>query len=306
MNSQFFPYQLDSFFCFRTPLLPWEEFLQWSEGLTAVEGSADAVSLKPVLAQDLALLRARLKILIARPETLEALRVASPDLVDSLARWEDKPESEKGQRTELALVRYFARMCHRSTPFGLFAGHSTGQMGASTALLLGPPCSYQRRTRLDMGLICSLVDQLQTAPDLRLQLTYRANNSLYRCGGRLRYAKASNREGERSYRLAAILEEETLTTTLQRALLEGTPDLPRSWVIGRQAIQHRTVQITPILTRMKALAVEGDLMMDGVLASLVHMGLNLLLRSTQLQEEMVIHAFLGQLYASRIARTALV
>src|SRR3954470_1328930 len=72
------------FFAFRTPLLPFEELEAWSEGLSAISAlsalSADPAALAAAIGADQALLRARLKAALGRPEIAEALFLASPSL----------------------------------------------------------------------------------------------------------------------------------------------------------------------------------------------------------------------------------
>jgi thiopeptide-type bacteriocin biosynthesis protein len=204
---------VDSFFCLRTPLLPWTEFRAWNEGLEACGPEAGDAA----LARDREHLRGKLRTLLGRPEILEALQVASPDLVNGLPRWLQDPEGEKGQRVETALVRYFSRMCRRCTPFGLFAGLSTGHLGEASRLDLGPSADYQRRSRLDLGFLAAALERAHQDPDLRERLRYRPNNSLYRCGGRWRYGMARTCEGERSYQLAAVMDHPGLAVALRRA-----------------------------------------------------------------------------------------
>lgn len=102
------------FFAFRTPLLPFAELLAFGEGGRAT---------------DRATLRARLRDAVSRPEVREALFIASPSLDESFDIWLRDPDSERGQKVERTLVRYFARMAARPTPFGLFAGCSVGVVG---------------------------------------------------------------------------------------------------------------------------------------------------------------------------------
>ncbi|HEY6051247.1 MAG TPA: lantibiotic dehydratase, partial [Thermoanaerobaculia bacterium] len=128
-----------TFFAFRTPLLPFDAFLSWSEGLSAapVLDDPDPSRLESALASDRALLRSRLAKLVAEPLIRDALFVASPDLDDALPAWLEDPDSERGARVERTLVRYFSRMTGRPTPFGLFAGISVGSIGGRTSLTLG-------------------------------------------------------------------------------------------------------------------------------------------------------------------------
>ncbi|HEX7830107.1 MAG TPA: lantibiotic dehydratase family protein, partial [Thermoanaerobaculia bacterium] len=184
----------------RTPLLPFEDIEAWMDG-----------------APDRATLRARLAAIVARPEVREALFVASPDLVDSLEYWERDPDSKKGQRAELGLVRYLMRMATRPTPFGLFSGCTAGAIGAQTRLALSARDAYRRHSRLDMDYLFALCETLTRDRDLRAEIRFRTNASLYETGGRLRYAEARVAGRLRTYHLVAVDTFDALTTTLDRA-----------------------------------------------------------------------------------------
>jgi thiopeptide-type bacteriocin biosynthesis protein len=199
------------FFAFRTPLLPFDELTTFSDGLQGPHGDEAA------LAADVAMLRERLRALVARPEVREALFLASPSLDESLPAWLEQPESERGQRVEKTLVRYFARMASRPTPFGLFAGCSVGAIGEATRLEVGARAGYQRHTRLDGDYLAALTETLARDPVVRRASTWRPNSSLYRAAGRLRYAEARLAGKERSYHLVAVDPTDYLDATLERA-----------------------------------------------------------------------------------------
>ncbi|HZT42757.1 MAG TPA: lantibiotic dehydratase [Chthonomonadaceae bacterium] len=205
------------FFVLRTPLLPFEEFEVWSEGLEAPQACDDPARLESVLAADRERLRERLCAALARPEVREAIFVASPDLDAAISLWMREPESEKGQRAERALTRYFARMAGRATPFGLFAGASVGTIGKETRLRLPGRARYQRHTRLDMDYLCALTDALGQDPDVRRVMRYFPNTSLYTAAGRLRYVETRLEDKARTYHLVAVEATDYLEATLARA-----------------------------------------------------------------------------------------
>lgn len=245
-----FDFVPSGFFAFRTPLLPFEEVEAWSAGLAAP--AAGAEELAAALAADRAMLRARLGALVERPEVAEALFVASPSLAEALDTWRRDPDGKKGLRAERALVRYFLRMASRATPFGLFSGCSTAVLEAGhapapdaggggpaegdesnegdegdaavgsgtaprTRLVLGPRAGYRRHTRLDMDYLFALCEELERAPEMRRELRYRPNSSLYRAGGRLRYAEARLDDKVRSHHLVAVEASDYLEATLEQA-----------------------------------------------------------------------------------------
>jgi thiopeptide-type bacteriocin biosynthesis protein len=210
------------FFVLRTPLLPVDELAAWSEGLCAP--AAGEAELAAALEADRRALRSRLAAVVARPEVREALFVASPSLDESIPRWLAEPESERGQKVERALVRYFVRMAGRPTPYGLFAGHALGAIGDATRLVLGPRAAYRRHTRLDMDYVLALADELARDPALARRLSYRPSSSLYPAlDGRLHYAEArvDPRRG-RAYRLVAAEPSPYLLATLTRARAGAT------------------------------------------------------------------------------------
>lgn len=201
------------FFVMRAPLLSFDEWLAWGRDLTAAAAMGD----EQAQAADAALLRARLRAALARPVVRDALFVASPDLEASLGHWLDAPTSERGQKVERALVRYFARMAGRATPFGLFAGCSVGGVGGGTSLAVAPMDASGRHTRLDIDYLFALIGGLTRDPELRSALRYVPNSSLYAAGGRLRYSEARLRGRQRSYHLVAVDPRPALLATIERA-----------------------------------------------------------------------------------------
>ena len=212
------------FFVLRTPLLPFDEFLRWSEALCAPsQALEDDEQLNEAIAKDRAELRRRLLEICTRRELRDALFVASPDLDASLGVWQREPESARGQRLERALVRYLARMAGRATPFGLFAGCSVGEIRARTRLVLGDIASYRRHTRLDLGYLVSLTDALIQNYSFREYLQFRPNNSLYRVAGRTHYVEAKLNNGARAHNLVAIDSSHYLEAVLELAQHGAAP-----------------------------------------------------------------------------------
>jgi hypothetical protein len=163
------------FFAWRTPLLPFDELLGWSDGLEAASAGDDPAQLEAACAADRARLLLRLRAVFRRPEVREALFLASPSLEERLDPWLREPDGPDDPKMERALVRYFARMAGRATPFGLCAGCSVGTVGEETRLVLGDRGSYSRHTRLDMDYLVALTDALARQPDVRRRLVFGVN-----------------------------------------------------------------------------------------------------------------------------------
>jgi len=198
------------FFVLRTPLLPFDELDAWTEGA------------------DRQMLERRLREAYERSELREALYLASPQLCETLDAW----GSEHARKWLPALVSYFERAASRPTPFGLFAGCSLGEIGERSCLELEERRRYRRHTRLDMDYLTALVEALEADPSIRRRLSFRPNSSLYRAGGRIRYAESRLDGTLRSYHLVAVDDSVELAATLARASAGATPDELAATLVG--------------------------------------------------------------------------
>jgi thiopeptide-type bacteriocin biosynthesis protein len=243
-------------FVLRTPLLPLTSLLEWASG------------------GDVTRARAYLAALVARPEVEEALFVASPSLHDALPAWRAAPESAAGQRAELSIARYVARMVGRATPFGLFAGVTAGKLGRETRLALAPTSEYRRRTRLDNDYLFVLADALVRDPAIRARLTYQPNSSMYRIAGQIRYAAALLSGAERRYHLVSADPTPYLDATLERAAHGARPgELATALVDNEITLDEASAYIAELIEGQLLLPdlgvyVTGPEPIDGFLAQL--------------------------------------
>ncbi|MBZ5523592.1 MAG: lantibiotic dehydratase family protein, partial [Acidobacteriia bacterium] len=166
--------------------------------------------------------RAHLRQWAERPEVREALWIASPEFLQSLAAWRDDPESAKGRKLEQALYRYLARMTARATPFGAFAGCSTGEIADSTRLELAPLGRYRRSTRLDMEYLCSLAEHLSSDPARRRNLRFHCNTSLHLAAGKYHHVRGDWQQGNHVFQLVSTGHTPALEATLSRAASGAT------------------------------------------------------------------------------------
>jgi lantibiotic biosynthesis protein len=213
-GEEFIP---SGFFALRTPLMPFDEIVAWSEGLEAVGSLGDRQRLEAALERDRAKLRDRLLAAVTRPELRDAIFVASPSLDEALELWRREPDSKQGRKLEPAVVSYFSRAAARATPFGLFAGCTTGTIDAQTRLHLQAREGYERHSRLDMDYLWALAEAIERDPRLRKLFVYEPNSSLYETAGRLRLAEARLTATGRSYHLVAIDKSPYLTAVLEGA-----------------------------------------------------------------------------------------
>lgn len=217
-------FEPEDVFLLRSPLLPFDELDAWGADLRAPQAIGDRAALEAAIVADRKELRAWLRDLLSRPVVIEALHLATPALLEALEEWHRDPDGKKGRRAEETLVRYAVRMTSRPTPFGMFAGCTVGHVGPENRLRLDAQSSYRRHSRLDMGYLFSLAEELNADRELRRWLTHRPNSSLYRAAGRLRYAEARYDGPRVNYHLVAVEPDGYLDAALARAKDGATPD----------------------------------------------------------------------------------
>jgi lantibiotic biosynthesis protein len=173
-----------SAFLLRTPLLPFSEFEAWGNSALRNEQGLTGCSSQDAASDIIRRLRLTLRELIDRPEVRLALYTATPSLLSSIHYWISDPDSKKGTQVERSLVKYFSRMCGRSTPFGVASGCSVGRFTNADALdatvTLVSRDQYTTFTRLDFSLLNDLAASLMKDPAIAREATLVSNSSLYK------------------------------------------------------------------------------------------------------------------------------
>jgi len=142
------------------------------------------------------------------PVFKEMLQIATSDLSESLANGEE--------RVHHSAYRYYQRACIRSTPFGLFAGCSMGTIGGRTEIQFSESKTYKRFTRLDMNYICALTQLIEKDKNIREQLRFFPNRSMYCVGNHIRYVEYHYQKTRRVHRITQTKNSEYLKKVLDR------------------------------------------------------------------------------------------
>ncbi len=95
-----------------------------------------------------------------------------------------------------SFLRYLCRFASRCTPFGTFAGFTTGQIGDETAVMLGDKRDHQIHARPDMEYLMRIARLLESDADIREKLIFTANSTLYCVGSRWHYVEVRIPEGK--------------------------------------------------------------------------------------------------------------
>jgi len=107
-------------------------------------------------------------------------------------------------------------MSHRCTPFGLFAGISTGNVSNNTSRIeLETTENYKRKTKLDMNYLCSLVQELEKLPQIRNLIDYYPNTSIYRINNQYRYVEYTYKNSIRHHYIMSIDDTNYIRKVLQ-------------------------------------------------------------------------------------------
>ncbi|HEY4791374.1 MAG TPA: lantibiotic dehydratase family protein, partial [Actinomycetes bacterium] len=204
----------------------------------------------------------------------DAIFVASPSVDEALEVWQKDPDSRQGRKLEPAVVAYFSRAATRATPFGLFAGCTTGTIDAQTRLQLKARECYRRHSRLDMDYLWALADAVERDPQLRKLFVYEPNSSLYETAGRLRLAEARLTATGRSYHLVAVDRSPYLTAVLARARGGTTPEAAAEVLVDDEITQAEAAEYVAELVDNQLLVsdarpvVTGDEPVHGLVATL--------------------------------------
>jgi thiopeptide-type bacteriocin biosynthesis protein len=213
-------------FVVRAPLLPFAVLEQLLGGLRAPElagSAADAAEVEAAIEDDQRTLATRLKALLREDRVVrEAIFIASPSLDERITAWIEGDDGDE-RATMRSVLAYVARMSTRPTPFGLFAGCSTGTIGDSgTVLRLPSHVEARRHTRFDFGFLTGLIRRLEQDSAIQASLVFRPNSGLYRAGRRLRLAEARVERGSVHYRRVVFDEDEALGAVLDAATTGAT------------------------------------------------------------------------------------
>ena len=159
------------FFVMRTPALPWDVVPIGPTGLRQRQFASGNDGTAASFDRDVIVLRARLRAIVRRPDVRHAIATASGSLAARLEPWLSGDDSD-ATSVEPAIVRYVMRMAGRATPFGLFAGCTTGSVGEVTNLAVSDPSTHERHTRLNLDLLFALVMLLSRREPLRSSFRY--------------------------------------------------------------------------------------------------------------------------------------
>ncbi|OJJ19407.1 hypothetical protein BKI52_21600 [marine bacterium AO1-C] len=152
----------------------------------------------------------------------EAIFLASPSLLFEIDKWlaNELTDAKKINRLKDSILKYVARLCARCTPFGLFAGCAVGEfhLQETNQVELKTTTSHHRHSRLDMNLLVALAQKIAKIPQVRTQVSFFPNSSIYPIADKLRYIDYQYLHGQRHHEVVEVDNSEYLQSILSAAL----------------------------------------------------------------------------------------
>lgn len=147
----------------------------------------------------------------------EAIYLASPYIYNELIRWlnsEKEFSPKEFQRLKTTILKYFSRTSTRCTPFGLFSEVGLGTFSNELKINYNSNLNKIRDTKLDMHFLVGLAQHFVKIPEIRNDLLFFPNNSIYQVGNKIRFVEYEYTKEKREY----IISSAPLSQALQQVL----------------------------------------------------------------------------------------
>lgn len=148
----------------------------------------------------------------SNPVIRESIFLASPSLSSQIDRYlnDEIKDLDKKDKLKFSVLKYISRMSSRCTPYGLFAGCTVGELSDTTSITLDFIQNHERRTRLDMNYVVALSIALINNDEIKNQLKFSPNSSIYKLKNKLRYIEYYYKNNIRHHDIVAVDTSEYL------------------------------------------------------------------------------------------------
>ncbi|GGD74566.1 hypothetical protein GCM10011514_43260 [Emticicia aquatilis] len=158
-----------------------------------------------------------LKNLFSTSQMQQTLYVASPALFARFKCWIDGEEIAEKHKLIQTLFKYYLRICSRCTPYGMFAGCSTGFFDIQTQIEFETQNPFRIQSRIDTNYLVEIVNVLLTNESIRNQVRFYPNNTIYQIADKYHYLYYSIQENKRVHEICSIDFSEYVSQILSKA-----------------------------------------------------------------------------------------
>jgi thiopeptide-type bacteriocin biosynthesis protein len=152
---------------------------------------------------------------------MEGLYISSKDLYDEYIK--SRYNEKKSAKLVQSLFKYWIRNCTRCTPFGTMAGLMLLDVSTdTTAIILNEQQLFKRSIRLDMDLLHSLAEKIGKIPEVRQNLKFFPNNTIYQVYEEFRYIESVKNGKKKHHILTSAEKADYLLKLIQQAKTGAT------------------------------------------------------------------------------------
>jgi lantibiotic biosynthesis protein len=163
----------------------------------------------------------KIDVYFKNPAFKEAILLSSPVLFEQLERYLSGGIGLETDRKKVrnSLYRFLLRMSYRCTPFGLFAGiaHGFFKQNVKPEITLSDIQQHRKFSRLDNHLLGLWIATLEDDFNIRNNLKWFPNNTIYHIANKIRYVDFKVVDGVRAHSLVNIENSEYLEKLLKRS-----------------------------------------------------------------------------------------
>lgn len=147
----------------------------------------------------------------------ESIYLCSKVLFNQANQCIERIDFNAKKRTSIAnsLIKYYLRMCYRSTPFGISAGISPATL---EGIELNPEIIYEKRSvKINSAIICNILKEINEIKALRPYIKFFSNNTIFDDNKYLRYLERLKNENSFDFVLGKIESTEFIEIIVERA-----------------------------------------------------------------------------------------
>lgn len=139
----------------------------------------------------------------------EGLYISSPEFFSEYKKETLNIGSFNNKKLKNTFNKYWLRSCSRCTPYGTFAGASLlnitqDDTSSPSRVILSPSIVHKKYNRLDMDYIARLINILLEKKEIRNQLLFYPNNSLYFIDDKIRYVENIVVNNKKKYQISSL------------------------------------------------------------------------------------------------------